>query len=151
MPSGRILYVEDNFDNRILIKRVLEAEGYTVVEAESGLQGVALARTARPDLVLMDINLPDIDGYECTNRLRQLEAMQGVPVLALTANVLEGEKQKALNAGCDGYISKPIDVDELPRQIAAHLKKSNGSQRPPERMQRPLRRLPLTRFGARDD
>jgi two-component system cell cycle response regulator DivK len=152
MPSGRILYVEDNFDNRILIKRVLEAEGYTVVEAENGLQGVALARTARPDLVLMDINLPDIDGYECTNRLRQIETMRGVPVLALTANVLEGEQQKALGAGCDGYISKPIDVDELPRQIEAHLKKSNGSQKKqPEKPQRTLRRLPLTRFGARDD
>jgi CheY-like chemotaxis protein len=71
MAEGRILYVEDNFDNRILIKRVLEAEGYTVIEAGDGREGLKLAHTASPDLILMDINLPDVDGYECTRRLRQ--------------------------------------------------------------------------------
>ncbi len=122
MAEGRILYVEDNFDNRILIKRVLEAEGYTVIEAGGGLEGLKLAHTASPDLVLMDINLPDIDGYECTRRLRASEPTRDIPILALTANVLEGDKQKALGVGCDGYISKPIDVDELPNKIAIHLR-----------------------------
>jgi two-component system cell cycle response regulator DivK len=122
MTDGRILYIEDNFDNRILIKRVLEAEGYTVIEAENGQVGLDLAKSSTPDLILMDINLPDIDGYECTLRLRKLEDAAKIPIVALTANVLEGDRQKAIDAGCDGYIAKPIDVDELPNQIATHLK-----------------------------
>ncbi len=121
--AGRILYVEDNFDNRLLIRRVLMAEGYEVIEAESGLRGLELAQTCRPDLVLMDINLPDIDGYECTARLRKLDTVKDVPILALTANVLEGDRQKALRSGCDGFIPKPVDIDELPGQIAEHIKK----------------------------
>lgn len=121
MSGGRILYIEDNFDNRILIKRVLEAEGYTVVEAENGSTGLNLATSAAPDLILMDINLPDIDGYECTARLRHIAGVNRTPILALTANVMEGDKQKALDAGCDGYIPKPIDVDGLPGQIAEYL------------------------------
>jgi two-component system cell cycle response regulator DivK len=122
MTEGRILYIEDNFDNRILIKRVLEAEGYTVIEAENGQAGLDLAKSSSPDLILMDINLPDIDGYECTIRLRKTQAPIKIPIVALTANVLEGDRQKAIDAGCDGYIAKPIDVDELPNQIATHLK-----------------------------
>lgn len=120
---GRILYVEDNLENRILIKRVLEAEGYTVLEAANGREGLALAESQRPDLILMDINLPDVDGYECTRRLRSADGLSQIPILALTANVLEGDRQRALAAGCDGYIPKPIDVDELPDVIAAYLKK----------------------------
>jgi two-component system cell cycle response regulator DivK len=122
MAEGRILYVEDNFDNRILIKRVLEAEGYTVIEAGDGLEGLKLAHSDSPDLILIDINLPDVDGYECTRRLRASESTRDIPILALTANVLEGDKQKALGVGCDGYISKPIDVDELPHTIEIHLR-----------------------------
>ncbi len=122
MTDGRILYIEDNFDNRILIKRVLEAEGYTVIEAENGQVGLDLAKSSTPDLILMDINLPDIDGYECTLRLRKIQDAAKIPIVALTANVLEGDRQKAIDAGCDGYIAKPIDVDELPNQIATHLK-----------------------------
>ena len=120
--SARVLYIEDNFENRILIKRILEAEGYIVLEAENGITGLEVAKNDNPDLVLMDINLPDIDGYECTARLRKTEKGKDIPIVALTANVLEGDRQKALTAGCDGYISKPIDVDELPKQIETHLK-----------------------------
>lgn len=125
MATGRILYVEDNFENRILIKRVLEAEGYTLIEAENGKQGLELALSSSPDLILMDINLPDIDGYECTSRLRHTNGVKRIPILALTANVMEGDHEKALAAGCDGYISKPIDVDTLPIQIAGYLKMRN--------------------------
>jgi two-component system cell cycle response regulator DivK len=130
MAEGRILYIEDNFDNRILIKRILEAEGYTVIEAENGTVGLKLAQDNTPDLILMDINLPDIDGYECTTRLRKMDGFDNIPILALTANVLEGDRQKALVSGCDDYIPKPIDVDELPNQIATHLKnnKKIGSE-----------------------
>lgn len=128
MAEGRILYVEDNFDNRILIKRVLEAEGYKVIEAETGNEGVKLAAASPPDLVLMDINLPDIDGYTCTAQLRKLDGLGTIPIIALTANVLEGDRQKALASGCNGYISKPINVDELPEQIASFLKKHREAE-----------------------
>lgn len=122
MTNGkRILYIEDNFDNRILIKRVLEAEGYIVDEAPDGLTGIQIALERCPDLILIDINLPDIDGYEATARLRQMPEVARVPIVALTANVLQGDRQRSLDAGCDGYIPKPINVDELPQQIEAFL------------------------------
>ena len=126
MTKGRILYIEDNLESRILIRRVLEAEGYTVIEAENGLEGLNLAVTESPDLILMDINLPDIDGYECTARLREINSFRHVPIVALTANALSGDREKALDAGCDDYISKPVDIDRLPAQIAYHLNGGSG-------------------------
>lgn len=117
----RILYVEDNFENRILIRRVLEAEGYEVDEASDGMSGLKMAEANPPDLILMDINLPDIDGYETTARLRKLDKVAKVPILALTANVLKGDKEKSLEAGCDGYIQKPVDIDSLPGEIKKYL------------------------------
>ena len=121
MAKGRILYIEDNPDNRLLIKRVLEAEGYAVIEAENGTEGLRLAAKEPPDLVLMDINLPDIDGYECTMLLRKAHPNH-LPIVALTANALKGDRQRALDAGCDDYIAKPVDIDALPAQIEANLK-----------------------------
>jgi two-component system cell cycle response regulator DivK len=99
------------------------AEGYQVVFAENADQALAAARDSRLDLILMDINLPDVDGYTLTSRLRQLPKLSAVPILALTANVMRGDRERSLEAGCDGYIQKPIDVDALPRQIEAYLKK----------------------------
>jgi two-component system cell cycle response regulator DivK len=118
-----ILYVEDNYDNRMLVRRVLEAEGYRVIEAEDGVQGIERLLSQTPDLVLMDINLPEIDGYEVTKRFKQLPSMEKVPVIAMTANVMKGDREKTLAAGCDGYIPKPIDIDALPDQIARFLGK----------------------------
>jgi two-component system cell cycle response regulator DivK len=118
-----ILYVEDNYDNRMLVRRVLEAEGYRVIEAEDGVQGIEWLLSQTPDLVLMDINLPEIDGYEVTKRFKQLPSMDKVPVIAMTANVMKGDREKTLAAGCDGYIPKPIDIDALPDQIARFLGK----------------------------
>jgi len=120
-----ILYVEDNFDNRMLVRRVLEAEGYRVIEAEDGTQGVERIRTETPDLVLMDINLPEVDGYEVTRHFKELPLMAEVPVIAMTANVMKGDREKTFAAGCDGYIPKPIDIDALPDQIARFLRKKN--------------------------
>jgi two-component system cell cycle response regulator DivK len=128
MAPRRVLYVEDNFENRLLIKRVLEAEGYIVYEADSGATGLQIALAERPDLILMDINLADIDGYEVTARLRKIDHLSGVPVVALTAYAMPGDRERCLDAGCDGYIPKPIDVDELPNQIAAFIGGSDGSQ-----------------------
>ena len=122
MSSERILYIEDNFENRILVKRILEAESYVVIEADDGPTGMRMAEQEAPDLILMDINLPEIDGYEVTGRLRQIPSLVHVPIVALTANVLKGDRERSLAAGCDGYIQKPIDVDLLPAQIAAFLR-----------------------------
>ena len=121
--SKRILYIEDNPENRMLMRRVLMAEGYEMEEAVDGQSGMEKAAERPPDLILMDINLPEIDGYEVTARLKQLPNMQGVPIIAVTANVMKGDREKTLAAGCDGYIQKPIDIDLLPSQIESFLKK----------------------------
>lgn len=121
MAQLTILYIEDNSENRLLVKRVLEAEGYKVIEADSGMDGLTKAEKMRLDLVLMDINLPEMDGYELTRRLKRMKHLQGVPVVAMTANVMKGDREKTLAAGCDGYIQKPIDVDQLPIQIGRFL------------------------------
>jgi two-component system cell cycle response regulator DivK len=119
----RILYIEDNPENRMLMRRVLMAEGYDMEDAVDGQSGMQKAAESPPDLILMDINLPEIDGYEVTARLKQLPNMQGVPIIAVTANVMKGDREKTLAAGCDGYIQKPIDIDLLPSQIESFLKK----------------------------
>jgi two-component system cell cycle response regulator DivK len=116
-----ILYVEDNADNRLLVRRILQAEGYEVVEAEDAFRAVERIKSTRPDLILMDINMPDVDGYTLTKRLKQLPHLAGVPIVAMTANVMKGDKERTLAAGCDGYIQKPIDVDNLPNQIHQFL------------------------------
>ena len=118
-----ILYVEDNPDNRLLIQRILRAEGYQVLFAENAEQALNSAEKDAIDLILMDINLPDVDGYTLTNAIRKLPQLQSVPILALTANVMKGDRERSLEAGCDGYIQKPVDVDALPRQINAYLKR----------------------------
>lgn len=117
----RILYVEDNSDNRLLVRRVLEAAGYRLCEAADAPSALAEAQRVGPDLILMDINLPGVDGYTLTAQLKALPEFRHIPVIALTANVMKGDREKTLAAGCDGYIQKPIDVDALPGQIARYL------------------------------
>ena len=119
--TPRILYIEDNADNRILVKRVLEAEGFTLLEAANAHEGMRQALAQHPDLILMDINLPEVDGYTTTARIKQTPGLERIKVIALTANVMRGDREKTLAAGCDGYIQKPIDVDALPRQITRFL------------------------------
>ncbi len=121
MAEPTILYIEDNLENRILVRRVLQASGFKIVEAEDGMQGIQIAQDLTPDLILMDINLPEMDGYEVTARLKKLKHLKGVPIVAMTANVMKGDREKTLEAGCDGYIQKPIDVDLLPGQIRNFL------------------------------
>jgi two-component system cell cycle response regulator DivK len=124
IASPRILYVEDNADNRMLVKRVLEAEGYTVVAASDAHEGLRLALVEQPDLILMDINLPEVDGYTITARIKSTPGLEAIKVIALTANVMKGDREKTLAAGCDGYIQKPIDVDIFPTQIAGFLEQA---------------------------
>ncbi len=123
MPGATILYIEDDFQNRVLVRRILEAAGFAVAEAENGVVGLQVAQEIVPDLILMDINLPEMDGYEVTSRLRAMDKLSDVPIVAMTANVMKGDREKTLAAGCDGYIQKPIDVDLLPEQIEQFLAK----------------------------
>lgn len=117
----KILYVEDNFMNRMLVKRLLEAHGYTVLEAVDGLSGIKVAQEELPDLILMDINVPGMDGFEATTKLKSIEGLKDTPIVALTARVMNGDREMALTAGCDGYIAKPIDVDTLPGLVKDFL------------------------------
>jgi len=119
--KSTILYVEDNPDNRLLVKRILMAENYKLLEATNAAQAINLLETTPPDLILMDINMPDMDGYTLTTKIRSMPGLARVPILALTANVMRGDKEKTLEAGCDGYIQKPLDVDQLVREIEKFL------------------------------
>ena len=115
--SRSILYIEDNPDNRLLVRRILLASGFQLAEAPDGHSGIKLAEEIKPDLILMDINLPEVDGYSLTARLKANPALARIPVIALTANVMKGDREKSIAAGCDGYIQKPVDVDALPRDL----------------------------------
>ena len=117
----RVLYIEDNRDNRILVRRILEADGYLVIEAGDARSGLEQAVNQPPDLILIDINLPGVDGYSTTAQIRATPGLEHVKVVAITANVMKGDREKTLAVGCDGYIQKPVDVDQLPRQIARFL------------------------------
>jgi len=124
--SNVVLYIEDNPDNMTLVRRALEARGYTFVEAATGLKGVEVAETQEIDLILLDINLPDIDGYEVARRLRtsQNTKLAYIPIIAVTANALKGDAERALSAGCDVYMSKPINIRELWAQVEGLLPSS---------------------------
>jgi two-component system cell cycle response regulator DivK len=122
--KGTILYVEDNPDNRTLVRRILLSEDYGLLEATNAHEALELLKTARPDLILMDINMPDMDGYTLTAKIKTIPGFERIPILALTANVMRGDKEKTLEAGCDGYIQKPIDFDELLREIEKFLARS---------------------------
>ncbi|MBE7550915.1 MAG: hybrid sensor histidine kinase/response regulator [Anaerolineales bacterium] len=119
--SKTILYVEDNTANRMLVRQVLEGVGYQVIEATDGLSGIKTAQETNPDLILMDINIPGMDGYEAATRIKSLPELSNIPIIALTAKVMAGDRERALAAGCDGYIAKPIDIDALPNQVAEFL------------------------------
>lgn len=120
MPGKKsILYVEDNFENRVLVRRLLLSLGYSVLEAENAGQAMDVLSTTHPDLILMDINMPDVDGYTLTQQIKSMPDFHSVPVLAITANVMRGDRERTLQAGCDGYIEKPIDVDRFLDLIAS--------------------------------
>ena len=117
----KILYVEDNDDNVYMLKRRLERAGLQVVVASDGEQGLAAARDERPDLILMDLSLPVLDGWEATRRLKGSEATRSIPVIALSAHAMPGDREKALEAGCDDYDAKPVKLPSLLAKIRALL------------------------------
>jgi CheY-like chemotaxis protein len=117
----RILYVEDNDDNIYVVTNRLGRAGFTVLVARDGEQGVAMAHAERPDLILMDLRLPVIDGWEATRRIKADAATRHIPILALSAHAMTGDRARALEAGCDDYDTKPIDLPRLRAKIDALL------------------------------
>ncbi len=116
--TKRILIVEDTEDNRRIVRDLLTSVGYELIEAVDGAAGVALARAEKPDLILMDIQLPVIDGYEATRRIRAIPELAKVPIIAVTSYALSGDEAKTRAAGCDGYVAKPFS----PRQLVAKIR-----------------------------
>lgn len=121
----RVLYIEDNSDNRLLVRRVLQASDFEfeILEADNARTGIELARARQPDIILMDISMPDMDGLTATRNLKSMPEMDGVPIVALTANAMEKDEMMARDAGCDGFIRKPIDIDKLPNDIMGYVRR----------------------------
>ncbi|PJF34936.1 MAG: hypothetical protein CUN49_13155 [Candidatus Thermofonsia Clade 1 bacterium] len=119
--GSRILVVEDNADNRVLIMDVLDSMDYEVIIATDGEEGVKKAHAERPDLILMDISLPQMDGLTATRRIKATPELQHIPIIALTAHAMVGDRERALEAGCDDYVSKPIDLRELATKLTQYL------------------------------
>ena len=120
---AKILLVEDNEMNRDMLSRRLERRGYTIVMAEDGQQGVDMARTDSPDIILLDMSLPVIDGWEAARQIKAQPESKDIPVIALTAHAMAGDKEKALQAGCDDYDTKPVELPRLLGKIQALLDK----------------------------
>lgn len=123
--SKTVLLVEDNEDNRTVYRTILEHFGYEVIEARNGEDGVRMAREEHPDLILMDISIPVIDGWEATRMLKEDESTSDIPIIALTAHALAADRAKATEVGCDGYLAKPCE----PRRVVAEVEKFIGAGR----------------------
>ena len=117
----RILYVEDNEDNVYMLTRRLQRHGFEVMVAADGAQGVEIARSEHPDLILMDLNMPVLDGWEATRQLKGAPDTQAIPVIALSAHAMTGDRERALEAGCDDYDTKPVQIDSLLTKMRALL------------------------------
>jgi two-component system cell cycle response regulator DivK len=126
MPR-RIMYIEDNPQNMRLVRKMLIMGGYEMLEATDGHSGVEMALRERPDLILMDINLPDIDGVEATRRIKKTTETSHIPIIALTANAMHGDKEMFLESGCDGYLAKPVTRNELLNTISYFLDNRSAS------------------------
>ncbi len=118
MKSGRILVVEDNHDNMTLIVDMLQALDYTVIQAGDGQRGIEIASAQKPDVILMDLSLPVMDGWTAAKRIKSNPDISHIPVIALTAHAMVGDRERALAAGCDDYITKPIDISLLTVKLA---------------------------------
>lgn len=117
----RILVVEDNEMNRDMLTRRLKRKGYDILSAEDGQEGIELAGAHSPDLILMDLSLPVVDGWEATRRLKSAPATQSIPIIALTAHAMSGDREKAMDAGCDDYDTKPVEMPRLLEKIETLL------------------------------
>ncbi len=122
LPKKKVLLVEDNEDNLVVYRTILEHVGYQVVEARDGEEGVSRAHSEQPDIILMDISIPKMDGWEATVRLKGHDDTSRIPIIALTAHALEEDRAKAMRAGCDGYLAKPVE----PRRVVQEVEKFIG-------------------------
>jgi CheY-like chemotaxis protein len=130
MGKASILVVEDNMDNYELVRFILERAGYDVFLAVNGRDGVSAARLQQPDLILMDLGMPEMDGWIATQKLKSDEATKSIPLYALTAHTLPGERKRAMEAGCDGYVSKPIRMDKFLGMIEGAFVQKNQTRKP---------------------
>lgn len=119
---SKVLYIEDNIHNRMLVRRILMVEDIEVIEAENATEGIALAQEIMPDLILMDLSMPEVDGLTATRMLRKNPALNSIPIIALTANVMPQDRAQALEV-CDGYIPKPIDIDQFSTEVLRYLRR----------------------------
>jgi len=127
----KVLVVDDKEDSRVLVRKVLRLHGYEVIGAGTGEDAINMVQTELPDLILMDIRLPGgIDGLEATRRIKALPQLAHIPILAMTASVRPEDMQRALNEGCSGFVRKPVDIDELPRQVAEYIARAPSTDRP---------------------
>jgi len=117
----RILYIEDNEDNIYMLTRRLKRQGFEVLVARDGEQGVEMARSEQPDLILMDLNMPIMDGWEATRQLKGASETKAIPVIALSAHAMTGDRERAIDAGCDDYDTKPVRIDSLMAKIGKLL------------------------------
>jgi Response regulators consisting of a CheY-like receiver domain and a winged-helix DNA-binding domain len=123
MAAGRILVIEDNLDNLELVSFLLERGGFETIKATDGRSGLEMARAELPDLILMDLTIPEIDGWHLAQQLKQGPATANIPLLAMTAHILPGDRKKAMDSGCDGYITKPLDIPNFIPNIEKHIKR----------------------------
>ena len=128
MEQRTVLYIEDNFHNRRIVRKILQSRGYTVIEAEDGTTGLEMIQALRPPLILLDIGLPGLDGLEVLKRIRADQGLCDTPIIALTASAMRGDRERFLAAGCDDYISKPIQALELLDMVADYYPSSNGRE-----------------------
>ncbi len=127
MSKGRILVVEDNEDNLELVCFLLKQAGYEVLQAVDGRKGLALANSQQPDMILLDMSIPEIDGWSVARQLKEDPDTKNIFIVALTGHTAPGDRKRALHAGCDGYISKPLDIPTFTSQVAAYLEKGASS------------------------
>lgn len=126
MKTHRVLVVEDEKDNMDLFCQILEFHGCQVLKAKDGREAINMTQSEVPDLILMDLSLPALDGWEATRTIKAIPGLSEIPIVALTAHAMVGDKERALEAGCDGYISKPIEVTRFFDQLLNYLKETKG-------------------------
>jgi two-component system cell cycle response regulator DivK len=127
MEQKTVLYIEDNFHNRRIVRKILQSQGYSLIEAEDGISGLTMVQKLKPPLVLLDIGLPGMDGLEVVKRIKADATLREIPIIALTASAMRGDRERFLAAGCDDYLSKPVQAMELIDKVKAYYP-SNGKK-----------------------